>query len=226
MSTEKVKPNKKGRTPDWCKKPESRIGVPYELAQPAQKKAIVEMWKELKEAGLDFTHLAASVKYGINLIEAQSTTHSEKRLCRKYSTAVAASFGVTSATEADSGGFENVDLFSELIREPERTILLEVVGDSMRDDGILPGSLLVVETRNDYTKAWLDPHDRQYVIALVDGTHLTVKQFRRFDDGSCYLFPRNRKNTQHQPIRIGEADEDDSKTVEIIGIVKSVTQRL
>jgi hypothetical protein len=215
---------KKGRKPDWKKKTESRIGVPYDLAQSVQKKALVKIWEALKEAELDFTDLAIFAEYGIHLIAARSAAP-EKRLCRKYSTAVAASFGVTSASEADSGGYEDIDLFCELIQEPDRTILLEVIGNSMCDDGILPGSLLVVETCNNHSEAWLAPKDRQYVIALVNDTHLTVKQFRRFEH-SCYLVPRNRKNSQHQPILIKEADGDDGELVEIVGIVRSVTQKL
>lgn len=40
---------------DWTKPVESRIGVPFEVAQ--QKKALVEICSVLEEAGLDLTDL-------------------------------------------------------------------------------------------------------------------------------------------------------------------------
>lgn len=143
-------------------------------------------------------------------------------------TPVAASFGIISTSDADAGGYEEVDLLSELIQKPDRTILLEVVGDSMRDEGIRSGSLLVVETPDVYEKPWIDPDNGACVIALVDGKDLTVKKFRRTEHG-CYLVPRNPRNPQHQQIRIRETDDEedsDGFAVKILGIVRSVTRKL
>lgn len=215
------------RTPDWDKKAESRISVPLELAERNQKKALVEVWSALSEAGLGLPELAQIFKKrGIDWIQKSSRSDQPKNalFLRQYSTAVAASFGVISASDADLGGYEQVDLYSELISDPNRTILLKVIGKSMIDDGIYPNSLLIVETRDTKSNAWLAPRNGQRVIALVDDTELTVKKFCRKEDGYYYLEPQNRKSKDYQPLRIGEGHDDSpgGRKVEILGIVKSV----
>jgi SOS-response transcriptional repressor LexA len=143
-----------------------------------------------------------------------------------FSASVAASFGVVSALDADAGGYEEVSLDTLLVAAPERTIILKVTGHSMIDDGIEPGSFLVVETPDtSWSKSWLEPHDRENVIALIGGSDLTVKKFRRTDKGES-LEPRNCKCKQHKPLPIARSDRDndEDRAIKILGIVRAVVQ--
>lgn len=88
-----------------------------------------------------------------------------------------------------------------LIDDPNRTALVTVRGDSMKDVGLLDGDLVVVET-NAPTK----PGD--IVVAVVDGG-VTVKTLRLDRKGQFYLEPAN---TVFQPIR-------PQGSLEIVGVV-------
>jgi repressor LexA len=70
-----------------------------------------------------------------------------------------------------------------LIADPNRTALMRVRGDSMKDAGILDGDLVVIET-NSPTKAG------DIVVALVDGER-TVKYLQLDRAGRFYLEPAN-----------------------------------
>jgi SOS-response transcriptional repressor LexA len=219
-----------GRKQDWGKRPESRISVPYKLAQPESKKALVEFCLILEQAGLDLPDFVAVLKnHGMSLISQNKAhqPHNKTQLYRMYSTAVAASFGVISSSDADGGGYEEVNLISQLITTPDRTILLEVTGNSMIDEGIYPRSILVVETGNTADKSWLEPQNGNIVVALIDEVDLTVKRFRRTDRGD-FLEPRNRSNKSYKPLLIAGSDDEplEGHKVEIIGIVRKVIQNV
>lgn len=70
-----------------------------------------------------------------------------------------------------------------LIEDPNRTALVTVRGDSMKDAGLLDGDLVVVET-NPATR----PGD--IVVAVVDG-EMTVKTLRADRKGVFFLEPAN-----------------------------------
>jgi SOS regulatory protein LexA len=72
---------------------------------------------------------------------------------------------------ADEQLLETLSLEEWLIRNRETTYLLRVQGDSMRDAGILPGDLVLVERG-------IEPHNGDIVIAQIDG-EWTLKYFRR-----------------------------------------------
>jgi DNA polymerase V len=57
---------------------------------------------------------------------------------------------------------QRVDLMAQLIRHPQATFLLRVRGDSMRDAGILDGSVVLVDRA-------IEPRHGHIVIAIVDG---------------------------------------------------------
>ncbi|MFM7314805.1 MAG: LexA family protein [Cyanobium sp.] len=77
-------------------------------------------------------------------------------------------------TASDPGG---LDLARLLIRDPERTVLLRVCGESMRGAGIHHGDLLVVERRPAPTGA--------IVVARL-GDRFTLKRLQR-RQGRCWL---------------------------------------
>jgi len=82
---------------------------------------------------------------------------------------------------ADAGVAAWISLDAGLYRQ-RPDYLLRVVGDSMRDDGILDGDLLVVARS-------ADARDGETVVARVEG-ELTVKRLQR-TAGVLRLLPRN-----------------------------------
>lgn len=215
-----------GRKSHWDEKPESRISVPYKLADDKQTKALAEIWSLLKQAGLDFPALLAILKSStVNLaLPRQAYSNKQLEFYRMYSTPVAASFGVISSSDADAGGYEEVDLNTLLVRVPERTIILKVIGDSMIDDGIQPNSTLIVETCDTTKQLWLQPETGDVVVALVDEIDFTVKRFERTDQGA-FLVPRNR-NKGYKPLVISNSNDEDlgGHKARIIGIVRKIIQ--
>lgn len=79
-------------------------------------------------------------------------------------------------------GEEEIDL-SEFFVDRNRFVL-RVRGDSMIEDGILDGDMVVVEKR--------DAADNgEIVVALIDGTEATLKRLQKNRDGTLTLRPAN-----------------------------------
>ena len=68
-------------------------------------------------------------------------------------------------------------------RNKENLFILRVKGDSMMDDSILDGDLVVLQHRGEYRNG-----DR--VVALIDREEVTLKEFRR-DKKGVWLIPHN-----------------------------------
>ena len=77
--------------------------------------------------------------------------------------------------------------------DPNRHFVLKVSGDSMVDDNINDGDLIVVRSQSTC-------RDGDTVVALIDGDSATLKRFHR-DNGRVRLQPANE---QHDPIIIEE----------------------
>jgi DNA polymerase V len=75
-----------------------------------------------------------------------------------------------------------IDLNAELVRHEEATVLVRVKGDSMRDEGILDGNVLLVDKS-------LSAQHGDIVVAVLDG-EFTVKLLYR-KDGQVKLLPAN-----------------------------------
>ena len=73
-------------------------------------------------------------------------------------------------TEAEEDVQDTLSLDDYLIDNKESTFMLRVKGDSMKDAGIHPGDILIVDRS-------LEPADKKVVIAVVGGD-LTVKRIR------------------------------------------------
>ena len=80
-------------------------------------------------------------------------------------------------------GQDQFDL-SEFFIGPNRFVL-RVQGDSMVEDGILDGDMVVVEQRS-------HAEDGEIVVALIDNEEATLKRLQRNGDGSITLRPANR----------------------------------
>lgn len=78
----------------------------------------------------------------------------------------------------------SLDLNSLVIKHPEATFFARVEGDSMQDEGIAEGDILVVD------KA-IEPFDGCLAVAYVDG-EFTLKRVR-IEPGRIMLVPANPK---------------------------------
>ena len=88
------------------------------------------------------------------------------------------------------------------------TYVLKIVGDSMIDEGILDGDLVVVEEKP-------DPNNGEMVVASIDG-EATVKRFFREAHGRIRLQPAN---ANYEPIIVHDRD------LQIRGVVTAVLRR-
>jgi SOS regulatory protein LexA len=112
--------------------------------------------------------------------------------------------GFPSPAEEDLADTLSLDEF--MIENRESTYVLEVKGDSMIDEGIKEGDLVIVERRG-------NPRDGDIVIAEVDGGW-TMKYFRR-KGNQIYLEPANKN---YKPIY-------PTHELKIAAIVKGVVRK-
>jgi repressor LexA len=93
---------------------------------------------------------------------------------------------------------ENSDTFDvpeSLVRKKSQSFALTVTGDSMMDEGILDGDVILVEEKP-------EPANGDVVVADVDG-EATVKRFYREKNGSVRLQP---SNAAYKPIVVERGD--------------------
>jgi repressor LexA len=79
-------------------------------------------------------------------------------------------------------GHDSIDL-GQFFVGPGRFVL-RVQGDSMIEDGILDGDMVIVQQRD-------DADDNEIVVALIDNEEATLKRLQRNHDGSVTLIPAN-----------------------------------
>ena len=101
---------------------------------------------------------------------------------------------------------DTMSLDEFLVKRPEATYLLTVSGDSMIEEGIHPGDLVLVEKGG-------VPKQGDIIIAQVDG-EWTMKYFGK-DRQGVYLDPANSKYTRIRPER----------SMAVGGIVKAVVRK-
>ena len=104
---------------------------------------------------------------------------------------------------------EITDLNTELVKNPTKTYLAEVNGDSMIGLGIESGDLLTVDRS-------LEIKNGDLIIASVNGANVlkTIKKI----NGKIYLFPAN---DNYEPIEITEYMD-----LRIYGVVTSFTRKI
>lgn len=102
---------------------------------------------------------------------------------------------------------EFVSVPEEMVRK-EESFVLQVVGESMRDDGILDGDLVVVESRP-------TAENGQTIVAVLNGA-ATIKRFFREKGGRVRLQPAN---DQVPPILCHEGD------LEIRGVIVGLMRK-
>jgi len=103
---------------------------------------------------------------------------------------------------------ETVSVPDDLVRRPEATYALRVRGESMIDEQIRDGDIVIVEGRR-------TANNGEMVVALVRGFDVTLKKFYR-DNGRIRLQPAN---AMIQPIVV------DADQVQIQGVVVGVLRK-
>jgi repressor LexA len=116
---------------------------------------------------------------------------------------VAAGFPIEAVEEN-----ERIAVPRELVRRRGETFVLRVRGDSMIDEQIRDGDLVVVESRS-------EARNGETVVALVRGGEATLKRFQRRGP-KVVLEPANR---EFPPIELPAAD------VQIRGVVRGLLRR-
>jgi len=103
---------------------------------------------------------------------------------------------------------ERIDLMAQLVRHPQATFFIRIRGDSMRDAGILDGSVVVVDRA-------VRPAHGHIVVAVVDGDFTCKRLHLR--DGQMWLKPENPAFADIVP--------HDGQTVEVWGVVVAAIQQ-
>ncbi len=117
--------------------------------------------------------------------------------------------GIAAAGKPLEGVLENESIaVPESMVRRRGTFALRISGDSMRDDGILDGDVILVESRPDADSG-------QTVVAVLEG-EATVKRFHRERHGRIRLQPAN---DRFPPILCRERD------LEIRGVVVGLLRR-
>lgn len=122
-----------------------------------------------------------------------------------YSNKVSAGFPLP----ADDHIEAQLDLNTHLIKNPSSTFLVRVAGESMRDAGIFPNDILVVDRS-------IKPKEGKVVVVALDG-ELTVKRLQK-QAGQLFLMP---ENPEYKPIAVGELQE-----LNVWGVVTNVIHAL
>jgi DNA polymerase V len=86
--------------------------------------------------------------------------------------------------EKDTARIDSFDLSNYLVSDYENTFLVRVIGDSMINENIYEGDILVVNKKE-------QPKDGKVVIASLNG-EMAVKRFRKIE-GKVYLYSANKK---------------------------------
>jgi len=100
--------------------------------------------------------------------------------------ALPASIAAGFPSPAEDHQVERIDLMQQLVKHPQATFYIRVRGESMRDVGILDGSVVLVDRA-------IAPADGQIVLAVVDGD-FTCKTLRL--QGERMREPRTRYATR------------------------------
>jgi repressor LexA len=103
---------------------------------------------------------------------------------------------------------ERITVPADLVRRPDACFALRVRGDSMIDEQIRDGDLVVVERRS-------EARDGDTVVAVLRGEEATLKRFQR-RGATVRLVPAN---ARMKPI------EAPARDVEIRGVVRALVRR-
>jgi DNA polymerase V len=89
----------------------------------------------------------------------------------------------------------SIDLNKHLIKHPSSTFFGKVKGQSMKDEGINDGDLLVIDKS-------IEPSDGKIAVCFVDG-EFTIKRIK-IEKDVCWLIPANEN---YKPIKVTPDNE-------------------
>lgn len=101
-----------------------------------------------------------------------------------------------------------IDLNKELVKHPASSYLVRVIGDSMIDEGVEEGDLLVVDRS-------LLPTEKTLSVIMYKGEFALKRIVQK--DGNEYLMPGN---TKYPPIQVNETEE-----LRVFGVVTWVMKK-
>ena len=116
---------------------------------------------------------------------------------------IAAGFAAPVEEQAE----EQVALMDMLVRDPSRTFLLRVKGDSMIDAGIFQGDLVIVERGR-------EPKVGEIVVGILDG-EFTLKRLAK-EKGKYYLHAENKEYPDLHAL----------EELQVAGVVKGVVRTM
>ena len=114
----------------------------------------------------------------VQILQINPATIKSKMPLPQFSSLVPAGF----PSPAEDWLEDPLDLNELLVKNPPATFLMRVTGDSMKDVGILDGSILVIDKS-------INPKPGMIVVAALSG-ELTVKMYAIVDKEPC-LIPAN-----------------------------------
>jgi DNA polymerase V len=103
---------------------------------------------------------------------------------------------------------KRIDLNDVLITHPQATFLLRVRGDSMRDDGIFDGAVVVVDRA-------ITPRHGHIVVAVVDGEYTCKRLYQR--QGRVKLKAAN--------VTFPDIVPKEGQTIEVWGVVTATIKQ-
>ncbi len=103
---------------------------------------------------------------------------------------------------------ERIDVLKQIILHPQATYTLRVRGDSMRDEGIFDGDVILVDRA-------IKPRHGHIVVAVVDGAFTCKKLWLR--GGKLKLQPANPTYEDIVP--------QEGQTIEVWGVVLASVKR-
>jgi DNA polymerase V len=188
-----------GRKLKWGE-PGTKIGVPSSISID-----LIMTLEYLWEKGIRGKELIDSLR------------SAEFRKIKKYDYPVSAGAHSTSSVGGDSmnTNYEEIDLYEVLIKEPDKTVIIPVTGDSMIGIGIYPGDWLFVELID-----WFQQQPKEGDIVVVSLNDETLVKRYRTEKGEVVLIS---ENENHEPIRYLEGSSEDS--FHISGIVRDSLRR-
>ncbi len=127
------------------------------------------------------THISKLKEKGVNLFQVENTNEETSK------NVTIPLFGfVVAGTPTDVCDFyENIEVPSSLVPNPNKTYALKITGNSMIEEHICDGDIVIVE-KTPYAKCG------DIVIALVNNTETTVKRFKQEGD-YVFLIPANKE---------------------------------
>ncbi|MBW4579608.1 MAG: hypothetical protein KME42_08560 [Tildeniella nuda ZEHNDER 1965/U140] len=196
------------------------LRLPEHLVSDEQRQGIVDVDLHLQGIEQDFPWLAKSLPSLLKLLRAQELeimrfSKPKKKakqissMYRKHMIPVAATLDlVPLSSDFDESTYEEVDLLQEF-GDPDVTIFLSVMGESMIEAGIYPGDELVVEVINYPMRI---PNYGDLIVASIDGK-VTIKEFHSVGDQS-FLVPHNEK--------LERTEITDDAVFHVYGIVRKL----